>query len=133
MRRLLLAFALLLPAVAISADPTGALAKIKSSGTIRLGYLESAPPFSFADAGTPAGYSVDICRQVAGAIAHQLHIPNLRTEWVRLTEQDRLAAVRSRKVDVECGTTTWTLSRQEMVDFSLMTFIDGGTVLARAD
>jgi ABC-type amino acid transport substrate-binding protein len=133
MRRLLLAFALLLPAVALSAEPTGVLAKIKSSGTIRLGYLGSAPPFSFVDGGTPAGYSVDICRQVARAIAQQLHLPDLRAEWVRLTEQDRLAAVRSRKVDVECGTTTWTLSRQELVDFSLMTFIDGGTVLARSD
>jgi ABC-type amino acid transport substrate-binding protein len=133
MRRILLAFALLLPAVALSAEPTGALVKIKSSGTIRMGYLESAPPFSFVEGGGPAGYSVDICRRVASAIAQQLHLPNLRTEWVRLTEQDRLAAVRSGKVDVECGTTTWTLSRQEQVDFSLMTFIDGGTVLARSD
>jgi ABC-type amino acid transport substrate-binding protein len=45
----------------------------------------------------------------------------------------RLAAVRDGRVDVECGTTTWTLSRQESVDFSLMTFVDGATVLVRGN
>jgi ABC-type amino acid transport substrate-binding protein len=33
------------------------------------------------------------------------------------------------KVDIECGTTTASLSRQERVDFSLMTFVDGGGLL----
>jgi len=34
-------------------------------------------------------------------------------------------------VDIECSTTTWTLARQAMVDFSLITFVDGGSILAR--
>jgi len=33
------------------------------------------------------------------------------------------------KVDIECGATTATLSRQERVDFSLMTFVDGAANL----
>jgi ABC-type amino acid transport substrate-binding protein len=37
------------------------------------------------------------------------------------------------KVDIECGTTTATLSRQERVDFSLMAFVDGGGLLTSAD
>src|SRR5262249_19148308 len=32
-------------------------------------------------------------------------------------------------VDIECGSTTMSLSRQEQVDFSLMTFLDGGSLL----
>jgi glutamate/aspartate transport system substrate-binding protein len=32
-------------------------------------------------------------------------------------------------IDLECGTTTNTLSRQEQVDFSHMTFVDGGSLL----
>jgi ABC-type amino acid transport substrate-binding protein len=32
-------------------------------------------------------------------------------------------------VDIECGTTTASLSRQEKVDFTLMTFVDGATLL----
>ena len=40
--------------------------------------------------------------------------------------------VASGKVDIECGTSTATLSRQERVDFSLMTFVDGGGLLTKA-
>lgn len=130
---LLLLLGLLLVAGARAAEPTGALAAIKSTGVIRLGYLASAPPFSFDRDGAPAGYSVDLCTHVAHDIAQQLGRSSLRIEWVRLTLQDRLAAVREGRVQVECGTTTWTLSRQEQVDFSLMTFIDGGSVLVRGD
>jgi ABC-type amino acid transport substrate-binding protein len=123
---------LLLAAGASAAEPGGALATIKRTGIIKLGYLGSAPPFSFDRDGAPAGYTVDVCTHVAEDIGHQLGRP-LRIEWVRLTQQDRLAAVRDGRVQVECGTTTWTLSRQEQVDFSLMTFIDGGSVLVRGD
>jgi ABC-type amino acid transport substrate-binding protein len=37
------------------------------------------------------------------------------------------------KVDIECSTTTASLSRQERVDFSLMTFVDGGSLLTTSD
>ena len=37
------------------------------------------------------------------------------------------------EVDLECSTTTWTLSRQQLVDFSLVTFVDGGSVLVGAE
>jgi glutamate/aspartate transport system substrate-binding protein len=50
-----------------------------------------------------------------------------------LTIQNRLEAVASGRVDIECSTTTWTLSRQSLVDFSLITFLDGGSILTRAD
>jgi ABC-type amino acid transport substrate-binding protein len=36
-------------------------------------------------------------------------------------------------VDLECGTTTWTLSRQSAVDFSLIIFVDGANILSSAD
>ncbi|MNC84617.1 Glutamate/aspartate periplasmic-binding protein precursor [compost metagenome] len=36
-------------------------------------------------------------------------------------------------MDVECSTTTWTLSRAAEVDFSLITFVDGGSILTRAE
>ncbi|MDH4293687.1 MAG: amino acid ABC transporter substrate-binding protein, partial [Betaproteobacteria bacterium] len=55
--------------------------------------------------------------------------PAIETRWVELTIQNRLEAVRSGKVDIECSTTTWTLSRQAEVDFSLITFVDGGSIL----
>jgi ABC-type amino acid transport substrate-binding protein len=75
---------------------------------------------------------VDLCRAVALDISAHLGIAGLKTRWVALTAQDRVEAVRSRRVDLECGTTSWTLSRQATVDFSLITFVDGANILSPA-
>jgi len=133
MKRALIALALCVPlAAAHAAD--GALAAIQKSGTIRLGHLQTSPPFSFdGEDGSPQGYSVDLCKRVAESIRQQLKLTSLKIQWVPLALQERIAAVRSRKVDIECGTTTWTLSRQQEVDFSLMTFVDGATLLVRGN
>src|SRR6266536_1319441 len=114
-------------------DLDGTLKKIKTSGTLTLGYLESAPPFSFPGPDRrPVGYSIDLCTHVASAIQKQLGI-NLKLNWVPVTTENRLDMVASGKVDIECGTSTASLSRQERVDFSLMTFVDGGSLLTKAD
>jgi ABC-type amino acid transport substrate-binding protein len=127
---LLLAFALAAPAFA----QTGTLARIKREGAIRMGYIDGATPFSFNDGNlVPQGYSVDICRAVAEGIRAQLGLAKLTTRWVALTIQNRIEAVSKKRVDVECSTTTWTLSRQALVDFSLVTFLDGGSILVRAE
>jgi ABC-type amino acid transport substrate-binding protein len=129
MRRLpslLLAFVLAAPAAAQTLD------RIRASSAITLGYIENAAPFSFVEKGEPQGYSVDLCREIARGIGAQLGLPKLETRWVALTIQNRLQAVAERRVDLECSTTTWTLARQRNVDFSLITFVDGGSVLTRA-
>jgi ABC-type amino acid transport substrate-binding protein len=76
---------------------------------------------------------VDLCREVASGIRAQLGLKNLETRWVALTIQNRLEAVKKKQVDIECSTTTWTLTRNADVDFSLITFVDGGSILVRAD
>jgi ABC-type amino acid transport substrate-binding protein len=122
----LLACFLAVPATAQTLD------KIRKAGAISFGYIDTAAPFSYADGnGEPQGYSVDLCHAVAESIASQLKLPGLKTRWVKLTIQNRLEAVRTKRVDVECGTTTWTLARQKLVDFSLVTFVDGGSILAK--
>jgi ABC-type amino acid transport substrate-binding protein len=75
---------------------------------------------------------VDLCRAVAEGLRAQLKRETLKTSWVKLTIQNRIDAVRRRQVDIECSTTTWTLGRQALVDFSLVTFVDGASILARA-
>ena len=110
------------------------LDKIRKSGVITMGYVEGSIPFSFKDAsGQPQGYSVSLCNEIAAGIRSQLKLAQLETRWVPLTIQDRLNAVRSGRVDIECSTTTWTLSRQAEVDFSLITFVDGGSILTHGD
>jgi len=113
---------------------TGTLDKLRQSGVITLGYIDGAAPFSLAgEDRQPQGYSVDLCREVVLGIRAQLGLAKLDTRWVALTIQNRLDAVRSGRVDIECSTTTWTLSRQTNVDFSLITFVDGGSILMESE
>jgi len=119
--------------VALGQELDGTLKKIKTSSTFTLGYLESAPPFSFPGPDRrPVGYSIDLCTHVASAIQKQLGI-NLKLTWAPVTTENRIDMVASGKVDIDCSTTTATLSRQEKVDFSLMTFVDGGGLLTKSD
>ena len=129
---------LLASIVLLSAGPaaaqSGVLDKIRTSGVITMGYVENSAPFSFLDESRqPQGYSVDLCRAISTGIRSQLNLTSLETRWVPLTIQNRLEAVASGKVDIECSTTTWTFSRQSLVDFSLITFLDGGSILTRVE
>jgi ABC-type amino acid transport substrate-binding protein len=125
--------ALVLGREAIGQELDGALKKIKESSTFTLGHLTSAPPFSFPGPDKrPVGYSIDLCTHIASRIQQQLGI-NLKLNWVPVTTENRLEMVASGKVDIECGTSTASLSRQERVDFSLMTFVDGGGLLTQKD
>jgi ABC-type amino acid transport substrate-binding protein len=127
-------FAALALTAHVSAQDLGVtLQKIKTSGTFTLGYREAAPPFSFPGPDRrPVGYSVDLCTHVASAIQKQLGV-NLKLNWVPVTAENRVDMVTQGKIDLECGATTASLSRQERVDFTLMTFVDGGSLLTKSD
>jgi len=125
--------ALLLPGWALAQDLQGTLKKIKDSGTIAIGYREQSVPFSFrGNDGKPAGYSIDLCQRIVTGVQQQLKLPKLDVKWVAVTPETRIAAVVTGTIDLECGSTTNSLSRQEQVDFSHMTFVDGGSLLVRA-
>jgi glutamate/aspartate transport system substrate-binding protein len=106
------------------------LHRIKTTQTIRLGYFEGSAPFSFTGADkSPQGYSVDLCQRVTESIQRQLGLSKIRTVWVPLGLKDRIEAVRTGRIDIECGTTSWSFTRQKQVDFSLITFVDGASLL----
>jgi glutamate/aspartate transport system substrate-binding protein len=109
---------------------TGTLKKIRDSGTLTVGFRENALPFSYTGSdGKPAGYSIDLCQEIAAAVQQELKLANLAVRWVPVTPENRVDAVANGTVDIECGTTTASLSRQEKVDFTLMTFVDGASLL----
>jgi ABC-type amino acid transport substrate-binding protein len=117
-----------------AAAPMATLDRIKATKTILLGYRDSSVPFSFVDRSqAPAGYSVDLCQRVVEELRRDLKLPDLQPKWVPVTVEIRQSAVIAGTVDLECGSTTNTLSRQEQVDFSLTTFITGASLVARSD
>jgi glutamate/aspartate transport system substrate-binding protein len=95
-----------------------------------MGYREASLPFSYVgDDRKPVGYTVDLCARVAVGIQQQLGLNDLQIKWMPVTPVNRMAMVVNGTIDLECGSTTNTLSRQEQVDFSHMIFVDGGSLL----
>ena len=108
---------------------TGAtLDRIKATKTLNLGYRDSSVPFSFVGQDQkPSGYSVDLCTRVADDLKRDLGLPDLAVKWTLV--ESRIPAVQNGTIDLECGSTTNTLSRQAQVDFSLTTFVTGASLL----
>lgn len=108
----------------------GTLKKVSDSGTLTVGFRENSLPFSYTGSdGKPAGYSIDLCQEIAVAVQQELKLANLAVRWVPVTPENRVDSVANGTVDIECGSTTASLSRQEKVDFTLMTFVDGASLL----
>ncbi|MDF3837563.1 amino acid ABC transporter substrate-binding protein [Cupriavidus basilensis] len=110
------------------------LDKIRNTGTIVLGYRESALPFSFAnDKGEPAGYAVDLCLRAAEAARAKLGLKTIKVRWMPLTPQNRIPAVVNGLVDLDCAPNTNSLERQKQVAFSVSHYISTVRMLVRAD
>ena len=110
------------------------LEQIKETKTVRLGVRRDAAPFSSIIEGErTAGYSVDLCIAVAGQISQMLGVGSLSVEFVEVTAENRFDSIVEGKIDLLCGATSVTLSRREVIDFSTPIFVDGASVLLRAD
>lgn len=112
---------------ALSFQPTFAqsatLDKIKSTGSITLGYRDSSVPFSYINAdGQPTGYAFTICNEVAKAVGAKLGIKDLKVNYQAVTSANRVPLVQNNTVDLECGSTTNSLERQKQVAFSINYF-----------
>jgi len=115
------------------AQQTGTLKTITDTKTIRMGYLRESVPFSFVDQnGDPQGYSIELCKRVAAGVQQQLNLPDIAIKWIPVTLANRFDLVSSGGIDLECGTSTNSLSRQKQVDFSVMTWVDGGNFVFKA-
>jgi len=102
------------------------LANIKRAHVVRLGYRESSPPFSFLDqANRPIGYSLELCEAIVDEIGVEVDDANLKIEYVKVTSDDRIAAVVQNKIDLECGSTTANAERSKQVAFSPLIFVAG--------
>jgi ABC-type amino acid transport substrate-binding protein len=120
--------------ITIGIASAGTLDRIGQEKSIRIAYREDAPPFSYKDKiGEPAGFMVDLCRAVAKHLADQRSLPSLNVVYVPVTASDRFEAISQQKADLLCEPTSETLSRREQVDFSIPTFLDGASLMVRAD
>lgn len=111
----------------------GRLKKIAETRTVNVGVRADAMPFAFIMAGgAPEGFMIDLCQRVVRSIAHQLKVPELKVSWVLVTVQSRFDVVAKGNADMECGSSTITLSRMKQVDFSSITFVESTGLMVRA-
>jgi glutamate/aspartate transport system substrate-binding protein len=135
MRKMLLTAAGLLAAniTAAQAQSSDAiLDRIKQKKQISIGYREASIPFSFLnDERKPVGYALDICAKVVDAVKQKLELPDLAVNFVAVNPQNRIALVANGTVDIECGSTVNTISRQSQADFSAAHFISATRLLVK--
>ena len=120
----------------IAAMPASAatLDRIRETGSIRLGYLADARPFSFqTGSGAAEGYAVALCRRVADQARKGLALPDLRVEWVPVAFENRLSDVQRGNIDLLCAPTSATLARRQDVSFSIPIMAGGNRAVVRAD
>jgi glutamate/aspartate transport system substrate-binding protein len=132
--RIALAFAIaafLSSKVAMTEELSSTLKKIKDSGTITLGHRADALPFSYQHEGTVYGYSIELCNHVVDAVKSDLKLPQLKVDMVEVTAANRFRLVKNGTVDLECGTTTNTLGRQQEVAFSVTIFVVGNRFVSK--
>jgi glutamate/aspartate transport system substrate-binding protein len=124
--------AALLAAHASAQELAGTLKKIKDSGTITLGHRETSIPFSYLDdKQQPIGYSMDICAAVVEEVKKELGLATLAVKFNPVTPQTRIPLMENGTIDLECGSTTNTLTRQKQVAFAPPTFITGTKLVVK--
>ena len=111
----------------------GRLKTIQETATLRIAYRTDSRPFAFVDGqGKPAGYSIELCTRIAKSIERELGLPSLAIRWVQVDTRTRFEAIANGTADLECGSTTISLSRLKMVDFSSLIYAESTGVLVKA-
>jgi glutamate/aspartate transport system substrate-binding protein len=133
LRPVLAAVALLTAAGTASAQASeGRLKRIDDTKTVKIAYRSDSNPFSFLnERQEPAGYTIDLCKLIVRSLEQRINAP-LSIEWVSVTTRDRFSAIASGSADMECGSSTVSLSRMKEVDFSSFTFVENTAVAVTA-
>jgi len=111
---------------------TGTLKKIKDTGTITIGHRETSIPFSYLnERQQPIGYSMDICAVIVEEVKKELDLAELTVKFNPVTPQTRIPLMTNGTIDIECGSTTNTLTRQKQVGYAPITFVTGTKLLVK--
>jgi glutamate/aspartate transport system substrate-binding protein len=111
---------------------TGTLKKIKEKGVLVLGVRDSTKPFSYLnDKQSYEGYAVDLCLAISKNIQRKLGMSQLTISMLPVTSSSRIPLIQNGTVDIECGNTTNTAERQNIVEFSPTYYVSGSRILSK--
>jgi len=108
------------------------LDKIKQSGAITVGHRDASIPFSYYDDNQkPIGYAMDLCAHIVDAVKKELKMPNLEVKYQLVTSANRIPLIANGTVDLECGSTTNNLEREQQVSFTITHFVTANRWVAK--
>jgi glutamate/aspartate transport system substrate-binding protein len=113
-----------LAAPAVAQELTGTLKKIKETGSITIGHRDASIPFSYYDdRQQPVGFAMDICMHVVDAIKSELKLAKIDVKYQLVTSANRIPLMANGTIDLECGSTTNNVARQQQVSFTNSHFV----------
>ena len=126
---LLVGAAVLCLAPAVGAQ--GTLDKIAKSGEFTVGVRDGAIPFGFiSKENEHIGFSIDVAKEFHKALEKQVG-KSLKLVFKTTNPKTRIPLVANGTIDIECGSTTHTVAREETVDFTLTVFLTGTQLLVK--
>ena len=129
---LVLFSAILFGTTAQAQELSGTLAKIKKNGTITLGVRDGSIPFSYIDDKQQyQGYSIDLCMRVVAALQKRLGLSELKVVMNPVTSANRIPLMANGTIDLECGSTTNNLERQQQVAFAPTMFVIANRLMVK--
>lgn len=115
---------LALPGAAGAQELTGTLKKIRDTNAISIGFRESSIPFSYLnDKQQPVGYAMDLCMKIVDGVKAELKMPALKVNLQPVTSSNRIPLMQNGTIDLECGSTTNSVARQQQVAFGPTYFV----------
>lgn len=126
--------AMIVAALLVGAAPATAWAervldRIGATGVFNAGTRADALPFAYRDKKERlVGLSVDLLGEIHKRLEQRFGRP-IDMKLRATTASDRIELVASQVVDIECGITTPTWQRQELVDFSIPFFGNGTRIM----
>ncbi len=107
------------------------LKKIEKSGKFAVGVRDAAIPFAYIDENNKrVGFSVDMAKEFHKALEQKLG-KKIKLQLKTSTPKTRIPLVANGTIDMECGSTTHTVGREDTVDFSITVFLTGTQLLVK--
>jgi glutamate/aspartate transport system substrate-binding protein len=124
MKRIAICMISLAALVSFGAGAQDTLGKVKSSGTITIGHRDASLPLSYYDdKQQPIGYAMDLCARIVDAVKTELKLPKIDVKYQLVTSANRIPLMANGTIDLECGSTTNNIARQEQVWFTITHFV----------
>lgn len=117
----------------VFAAEAGILGKIDQSGQVTVGLRESAIPFGYYDQkGDWVGFSVDMAKELQKALSKKFG-KDIKLVERPVNPKTRIPLIANGTLDIVMGSSTHTLARDKVVDFTNTVFITGTQLLVPSD